>query len=755
MYLSILSSTIIFFPFAKDWKAATAKTPFNLAPTFYNCPEIKDYTRTCELMVEMKLDQKEPFKNNVLFIDTSFLNMFDVKFIDGDSKNSLVSRNSVVLTEKFAKNLFGDISPIGKNINIKWYNYTTVLTITGVIRDCNKKSTIRYDLIGNISLAREYSKNSEISLGRSNGNGWIDMRYQTYFKTSQEISVDSLLKKINIIGLKDYPGFFNISFLVQPIRDIYLSNLQIEEDPSPHGSKSLIIIFSMVGFIILIVACLNYIILSTSQTALRTREFGIRKTFGANNLQIITQTLIEYIVFSLVSIIITIILIELFYPALNQWFGLNNEFSLFSNPLFLIGLFVVLAVTAIFSTFYINLFVIRSNPLNAITRERNSSGKKIPIQHLLIGIQMIVFCIIFTCLLTINKQIEYLNTVDLGIKMKNLIVISNPIIEKEKPKFQLFKTKLLNKTGIASVTAACEPTLPAPSVDYFPMKVNSSKGESKELFCDMLWVNYDFVKTFGISMKDGKDLTETNFPSRTIYCLISKSGARDFQLDEPIGTTLTILNGEMVVEIVGVVEDFYVSSLFKKPNPTVILLFVENFHDFYIRLEDNADIIRSIYSIKKVWEEVYPGNDFNYKFYEDEYKHLYGKTVTTGKLAITFSMFALILSIISLYGMSSHLSNLRSKEMSIRRVFGATSFENFGTMLRSFFIITAICNLISIPLSMVISNEWLQQFYFHQSFSFFHVLITSIISFVVMLLAVSSNMIKTANIPVIEGIKEK
>lgn len=741
--------------YAIDWKAPTAKTPYNLAPEIStSCPEIKGYTRTTNLEVEMKIDVNEPFKQNILFVDTSYFNMFGTRIIVGNPNNIFLNKNAILLSKSFAKKHFGKINPIGQIVPITWFKYSIKLIVAGIVEDCNKKSTIQYDILGNLILAREYSQNAEIDIGKSNGNGWLDMRYQTFIKVLKDTKIDTFEKKMNIAGLKNYPNYFSISFLLQPIRDIYLSSKEIIEDPAPHGNKSLVLVFSLVGFIILFISCFNYIVLSTSQASLRLREFGIRKTFGASNKNIIIQTIVEYILFSVLAILISLVMFEVSFPTLKGWLNSNMEFSLFTSPLFILGLLLIVALTSILSTLYVNLFIIKVNPISSITGQTNSIGKKIPSRHILTGIQLIVFCVIFNGLLTITNQIKFLKEQDNGLNPKNLIVVSNPIIGKERDKFQIFKSKLLTETSISSVTAVSDPTLPSTELNYFPIKVVTEKNENAEVFCDMFFVEYDFLKTFGIPLISGRDLTYNNFPVYNESCLITKSAAEAFHLNEPIGKTITILDGEMNVNIVGVVENFYVSSLYKKPNPTVLILY-QGFTAYYVRLNNNANIEKSLNSIKNAWKEAFPTTDFKYSFYEDEYKRLYGKTETTAKIAIVFSLCALILSVISLYAMSSHISNLKRREMSIRQVFGATTSENFKTMAKSFIIMLLLCNVVAMPISIVIANHWLQQFYFHVKVSGLSILLTFSISLLVLIIAIGGNILKTINLPVVEVLKEK
>ena len=741
--------------FAEDWEVATASTAYNLAPTISaNYPEITDFCRTHSLQVNIKLDEKEAFKDEVLFVDTSFCRMFGHEFIYGDARTALQAPNSIVLTEKYAKKLFGKVNPIGQTITISWYKYTSNLTVTGVVKEPKCKSTIDFGMLGNVSLAREYSKNWALDVGASSGDGWVDQSYETYIKLTNENGIKEILNKINNEGVKDYPGYFNLSYLMQPVRDIYLSTMEVLDDPAPHGSKLYIIILSLVGFIILFVSCINYIILSTSQAMLRTKEFGIRKVFGANNKYIITQTISEYIIFSCLAVFLAIILIEISYPVINRWFDRSTEFSLFSNPLFIPGLILVVAITVFFSTFYLNVFITRSNPISAIAGIKKRTNFRVSLHHILIGVQLIVFCVIFTSLLTINRQIRYLNNADLGLNMENIIVVSNPIISKNPDKFQFFKTKVLSDASITSVTSAFTPTLPSHLLSYFPMKA-VGKENNEEVYCDMLEVNYDFIKTFGIKLKNGKDLTKNNFPVHKICCLITQSGVDAFQLAEPIGTVLSILDGEMYIKIVGVVEDFYVTSFYKKTNPIILSLEPDYPIDYYVRVSNKANIGESVQVLKNVWDEIFPDHNFNYSFYKDDYKLLYGKTNSTIKLVVVFSLFALILSLIGLYGMSNHISNLRIKEMSLRRLFGASIKENFQTMVRSFFILTLLCNLISIPISVIISNAWLRQFSFHTTFTYLNVLITFFVSLLVLLIAISGNMLGTVNKPIVEGLKER
>jgi ABC-type antimicrobial peptide transport system permease subunit len=284
------------------------------------------------------------------------------------------------------------------------------------------------------------------------------------------------------------------------------------------------------------------------------------------------------------------------------------------------------------------------------------------------------------------------------------------------------------------------------------MKIKGNNIEA--IHCDMINVNYDFIRTFGIKLIKGRDLNEANFPLQRNYCLISKSTVDAFNLKEPIGKTISILDGEMYTEIVGVVEDFYVTSFYKQPKPIVLTLDVDFINGYYIQLSHNANKAESIEWIKKVWDEVFPDTNFIYSFYKDGYESLYKSVYSTVKMVIVFSLFALFLSVICLYGMSNHISSQRVKEVSLRRLFGATAKENFNTMIKSFFSLILVCNILAIPVSLIVSYYWLKQFSYHASFSYMNVVYTFLLSLFILLLAISSNILRTVYQPIVKVLKE-
>ena len=741
--------------FAEDWKAATAVTAFNLGPTLkQNFPEVNDFCRTENLEISIEIEDTQAFNDEILFADSTFIQLFGREFQKGSRELSFLHPNYIILTKSYSNKLFGNQDPIGKTIDIKWSKYSTSLTVTGIIKDNHGKSTVDFNMLADISVARKFNHDADIDNRKSNGDGWIDSKYQTFIKLQNKNQIKSFTDKLISEGVKEYPGYFNISYRTQPIRDIYLSTMIVHEDPSPHGNLLYTLILLFMGLLILIVSCINYIILSTSQASQRIKEYGIRKTFGANNTHIITQAFIEYLLFSLLASFLAIILIQLTYPALNIWFDRVSQFSLFSNIYFPIGMIVVIIITTFLSTFYLNIYIISINPVNAINGI-NKPNVKYSKKYVLIGVQLTIFCAIFTTILTINRQIHFLNTMDIGLDKKNLIIIPNPAISGLKVQtYQVFRSKLLAIPEISGITASGNPTLPSNLLFYIPVKATGRNGEQEEVFFDMIDVGYDFIKTFDIKLLNGLDLLETNFPNRENICLITKSGAISLNLGEPVGTILSVLNGEMNTQVVGVVEDFYVTSLFKKPNP-ILLSITSSFNDFYIRIDGNANVGNTLKKIKKTWEIVYPDIDFNYSFYDETYKTLYGKVTTTNKVSMVFALFALALSIIGLYGLSSQISNQRYREMCIRKVFGATLKENFLVMMKSFLILTFLCNLISFPISYIISNSWLSQFYMHQKFKYMDWGFTFIVSFLVVLIAIGGTIFRASKASVIEGLKEK
>jgi putative ABC transport system permease protein len=738
--------------FAEDWKATTAATAFNLAPTLkQNFPEVQDFCRTENLETTIQIEDNQEFTDDILFADSSFIRLFGWEFQKGSHKISFQHPNYVILTKSYAKKLFGNQDPIGKTIVIKRSKYSSNLIVTGVLNDNYGNSTVDFNILADISVIRKFNHDIDRDNQKNNGDGWIDSKYQTFVKLQSKEQIKSFTDKLISEGVKEYPGYFNISYRTQPIRDIYLSNMLVHEDPSPHGNLLYTLILLFMGFLILVVSCINYIILSTSQASHRIKEYGIRKTYGANNTHIITQAFIEYLLFSLLASFLALILIQLTYPALNTWFDRVSQFSLFSNIYFPIGLILVIIITTFLSTFYLNVYIISINPVNAINGI-NKTNVKYTKKYVLIGVQLTIFCAIFTTILTINRQINFLNTMDIGLDKKNLIIIPEP--SNSGQKYQVFKTKLLTIPEISGITASGNPTLPSNELFYIPVKASGESGEQQEVFFDMINVGFDFIKTFEIKLLNGLDMSENNFPNRENICLITKSGATMLNLKEPVGSILSILDGEMYPQVVGVVEDFYVTSLFNKPNP-IMLTITSYYNDFYIRIDGNANVASTLKKIKKTWEIVYPDVDFNYSFYDETYKTLYGKVTTANKVSMVFAFFALALSIIGLYGLSSQISNQRYREMCIRKVFGATIKDNFIVMVKSFLLLTILCNLIALPISFIISNSWLSQFYLHQKFNSMDWGFTFIVSFLVVLISIGGTIFKSANTSVVLGLKEK
>ena len=709
-------------PFTKKVTWAITQGPLapGLAERF---PEIKRITRVSGAGWRLRFEEEEYYHRGI-YADSSFLEIFSFPLIKGDIRNVLSNKYSVILTEKMAESIFGDRDPIGKVIKV--YDYFDV-EVTGLMKNPDIRSHLQFDFISTMSFAKEIG----YSVARWDNSGFI-----TYVQLHPEVSADDVGLKIENF-LDDKPTIEEGAKLrLQPLKKIHLGT-GIDYDNAVNGSMDYVILFFGSGIFILVIACINFMNLSTGRSMKRIREIGMRKTVGASRKQLMVQFLTETSFLVIISFIIALLTVHGVINLLNHKSDIQFEIEM-GNPVYLSGFFFLFILTILMAGFY-PAFIFSSVRLNRVLKGTftgsmgNSRFKKV-----LVIIQFTTSIFLFIGTLAVYQQVQYLLHRDLGFNQNNLVYIL--LHQNGEGYFENLKQKLLEYPDIKNVSASASfPT------SGFQFTNDLWNWEGKDPDLDVVfraeYIDYDFFKTFGISMKDGRSFSK-DFASDSVAVILNESALDIIDYKDPIGKTIKY-NDNQVFTIAGISQDYHFRSLHSEIEPQILLLAQGNLNYAWVRIHPE-NIPQTLEIMRKEWIKLSPDNEFNYGFLDDNLKDLYEGERAAGMILFIFSVLAIIILSLGLYGLLGFAVTQRNKEISIRKVMGADTLKIIILFSKEYAKLMFIATLITIPSVNYFIVEWLEIFPYRMELNVLLFLLPVLIIFLISFLIIFGQSMKAA-----------
>ncbi|MGK7390071.1 MAG: FtsX-like permease family protein [Candidatus Cyclobacteriaceae bacterium M2_1C_046] len=635
---------------------------------------------------------------NAFIADSSFLTIFDMQFITGDPQSALSGSNKIILSEKVALKFFGHTDIVGlelsSNLQENWI-------ITGVYKDLPANSHFKPDVL--LSWFNVYGDRSLFT--------WDG--FYTYILLNNENDITEINSRLNLFKdhylgeyLKDKP-LIDYQFGLQPLEKIHLHS-KLENEFHPTGHKYLIDILIVIGILILLIAVVNQINLNTSRTLERTKEIGIRKVIGSSKASLMGQFLIESLLINLISLLFALLLIYKFSPQFNTFFGTKIDFKLFTSPEFWMYLFLILSSVSLLTAFYPLLTISGFKLSNALKGIKPTEGEAY-IKKGLVTFQFAISLILIICTLGIFYQLEFLQNKDLGFDVrKKLILKLLPGVGEEvdstfNNRLNVLKKKLNTYSYIDGSTVSSN----------IPGRTNEWLGRSKLKGQDLLISAYltrvdeNFIDTYNLKLIAGK-----NFPlysDSLQYIIVNNAAVQAFNLKRPedlIGQKL-VMGTEM--EIIGVVESFNEQSLHKEVAPSFYWTRGGYKKFLTINLTGN-DLPKQVIAIEKMWKDIFPDRPFQFFFLDDLYNEQYKTELYTSRIITIFSILAVVIACMGLFAMASYTLFRKTKEIGIRKVFGANVTSLTTSFALKFSLPLVFASIVAIPISYWLLDKWLQQF---------------------------------------------
>lgn len=626
-------------------------------------------------------------RQNGGYVSPTFFEIFTFPFIRGDSQNALKDVNSVVITERLATSLFGkewqqgdDI--IGRSITI---DHRKDFTITGVLKNIPENSSLQFDVL---LPTRDLTDRLKIA------ESWYFMTFDVYAKVHESSSLKALNEKVYDHFIRHNQGKGTQLFF-QPFEDVYLHSTY-KDGQLVGGRIEYIRIFSIVAVFLILIACINFMNLATARSSRRAREIGVRKVVGAKRGSLIMQFIVESMAMTVLSFLIALGFFFMLLPAFNELTGKTLTFSDLNLP----GILAIVAVVGIISGSYPALYLSSFNPISALRSKLSQHSGNSIFRKGLVIFQFTLSVIMIIATAGVFLQLGHMRTLNLGMNREGLVFFPREGALAER--YDLVAQQLLNSPGIASVTASGQDPL---NVSNNTTSVNwPGKPADNQLIFYIINANYHYIETMGMGLIEGRDFSKEHPDSNNF--LVNEEAAK-LMGGNVVGKNISVYgdNGN----IVGIVKNFSMNSLYSPIEPTIIRFDPPRSGRIYVRTEA-GQIQEALGSLEAVCKQFNPGFPFEYTFMDQLFEKTYRSESIMGKLSNLFAFISVFISCLGLLGLIAFSVEQRTKEVGIRKVLGA-SVTSIATLLSSEFVkLVLIGIVIAIPVAAYFMNEWLQHF---------------------------------------------
>ena len=737
-------------------EAHVSSTASVIAPTMMQeFPEMEDFCRINfwgETVI--KFNEQTFTESSFAQADSSFFKIFSIPLIKGNIETVLNAPYKVVLSESTAKKIFGNEDPIDKMIKVG--TDSSLYKITGVMQDVPELSHFHVNMLG-----------SFVTNPRANEGHWLSNSFSTYVILKEGTSAKSVNEKFHPMLVK-YVGpviqqFFGISFdefldkgnqyslVLQSLTDIHLDP-SIEHEVKPASNPKFIYIFGSIALLIIIIAAINFMNLSTAQASKRAKEVGIKKVSGSSRGMLIQQFLTESLFLSFFSLIIAVLIIELSLPFFNNVLNSNLELNYTGNWYTIPGLVIISLFVGLLAGSYPSFFLSSFKPVSVLKGSIKNSMKNGRLRSILVVLQFSISIILIVGTLIIFKQINFMINKDMGFNKEQLLVIRRASVlgTQVKP----FKDELLKISGVANVSASTAAPAHNNNGNGYTME-----GRNQETFLiETNWVDYDYFDTYGISLASGR-LFDREYPTDQEACIINNSAIQNFGIENPFVTRFNVPDDDPEAEklympIIGVVNDFHFRSLHSRIEPYIFRFKNDNILWGYVSIRLAADAPKNtVKEIENVWKNFTSNEPMQYFFMDEDLKRLYNEEQQNATLSIVFTILGIIIAALGLFGLTSFTVEQRTKEIGIRKAMGASVRNVFYIISKEIIILVSISTIIAWPAIFFIARNWLQNYHYKITLNVFDFLIGFIIALTIAVITISYRTFKSANINPAESLR--
>ena len=710
--------------------------PHLLAPLLMDeFPEIANTTRLFSSTRKNSILQKDDrihFADGT-FADARFLQTLRYPLIAGSAENALKQPNSIVITRSMAQNMFGTSDPFDQTITYREGNNIYNVKITGVIEDPPENSHLHFDFLLSIAT-QEADKRWKFQF-----NTWNVGNFITYIELKPGVTASSLEAKLPAFYQKhrglDEESLKKMRVKLQPLTDIHLrSNLQNER--ATNNEIRYVYLFGTIALIILLIAAVNYMNLTTARSTTRAREIGIRKVTGANRRQLFRQFIGESVFTAILAALLAVGLIHLFLVPFRKILAVELRPGDLLNPAQLLIIFATALAIGILAGIYPAFVLSSFQPVRVLRKDINSGSRSTWIRSFLVVLQFTASIVLLIGTMIIFRQMKYIQQQDLGYDREHVVVL--PLRETEsRNNAPLLKKELLQHPEIQAVSISSGMPLNIRS-HLRGLKVTNDEGETVPLQFRFDYVDDDFLSVYGINLVRGRNFSrERDKTGQTI--LINQSLAEETGWKEPLGKSFDLFSGDSV--IVGVTEDFHFETFHNDIGPMILIY--EPGNNLAVRMHP-GNIINTMSLIEGIFKKNINSQPFDYFFLSDAYNDLYRKERRTGEIFGTFSLLAVFIACLGLFGLASFSVERRTKEIGIRKVLGASESRLVRLLTKNFIRLIIAANLVAWPAAYLFMHSWIRSFSYRITISIWEFLLAAAGALLIAFLTIGSQTIRAA-----------
>ncbi|WP_346758653.1 ABC transporter permease [Agaribacillus aureus] len=737
-----------------EWEVGWTTPPVGPALLDYY-PEVEAFTRLClwfdEVMVTS--NDKKVVETGLLGADSSIFNIFTIPFIEGNPATALTQPNAIVITQSAAKKYFGDQRALGKTLNFD--HFFGECKVTGIVEDYPDNSHFDFEILLSLSSFQAINFNFDDSWGNHTFVTYVLMheqvdpmrvanrfdeflkdRYEPYLVKTYEKTYDEM-----------YQGGDYYSLFLEPIDQVHLSTLVFE---NREGKKLQTYALGIIGLVILLLAAINYVNLSTAVSSNRAKEIGIRKTVGSGQWSVVKQFITESILITLAGLVLGILLLDLMMPYFNQIAGQDLSFD-FTNLTTLAGLIAFAILIGLLGGFYPALVISSFKPISIIRRKNGGRGKVV-FRNILVVFQFAICIVMIISTILVYKQLNFMRNLNLGFDTEQVLVIRRPgLLDKNQ---EVFKQALLKRADVMSVSYTN--TIPGRHFNGHGQHFQGSPIDDIPTIYPLV-ADVDILGTLDLQVVQGTSFDPAH-PDRKV-ALLNEAAVSQLQLEDPL--RMIIDKGTMGDEphtVIGVVRDFHFNSFHHEVKPLVIfpLADLQNHRFDYILIKINSDNMqRTLQQIEESWQRLSNHDPFDYTFLDLDFKRLFDRERITAQVYTVFSLISVFIASLGLMGLISYFTFKRTKEIGIRKIVGASTGHIILLLSKDISKWMLISFVIGMPLAWYLMQKWIQDFAYRTAFSWWILGLAGGIVVIIALLTISFQTIKAALANPVDALKNE
>jgi putative ABC transport system permease protein len=699
-----------------------AQLPFG-PQVAHDYPEVESVVRFIPMNRALyKYQDKEFNEENFFYVDSTMFDIFSYKVLKGEVKSALLAPKKIILTEKIANKYFGKSDPIGKTLT----SGADAYEVTAVIQDVPTNSHFRFDALA----ARN-------NLPKNIGS-WGNFGVFTYLLLPEKTDVKAFEKKLG--GMYDayMKTIFEslkitIKYNLEPLTKIHLYSTNAQE-PEPTGSITYVYIFAIVAIFLVLIAAMNYMNLATARSTRRAREVGLRKVVGSRRSPLVMQFLSESIVFTVISLILSIILIMVLLPKFNLLAAKSFTLGILHSPVVLLSLFAVVIIVGILGGSYPAFFLSRFSPVTVLKGEITQGSAGSLFRKILVVIQFSVSVIMIICTLVVFRQLKFMKTMDQGLDQNNVVELQlNGDMAR---KYPVLKQVLREDQNIKFVTSTSNPIGTGSGKVIF--QVETDQGMSNRGI-NFTIVDYDFIKTLDIKMASGRDF-QLDMPSDTLAgVIVNETFVKRMSWAEPIGKKVTLgqagnyfINGR----VIGVMKDYHQTGMYNGIESLLLVYRPRNTNIVYVKLS-GLENTKTISFIEAKWKEIFPDQPFGYQYLTERFNGQFRADEKRGLIFTIFTILAILIACLGLFGLASYMVEQRTKEIGIRKVFGASENTILGLISKDFLILVTIGIVIALPVAYSLMHNWLKNYVYRTNIGVVLLILAALLTIVITFATIS------------------